>query len=219
MKENLEKILKNKNYMLIALMMGIVGLGLTMITNTMLKYAEEALHLRGADYMVISIFLLLAIFLFLHIWRIAIDRFGKKKTLLYLFLIGAAFLPIILLAIIPLGNYLFLGIIFIVGIATIIAGWYLFPYILYADIAENDQKETGELRAGIYAGFPSIIINLFQAFGIFLIGIILSIPINYNSLNSIGMVLWGPIASIVFLICYFYTKNFVTLDFRWEDTY
>jgi len=219
MKENLKTILKNKNYILLVLMVGLVGLGLAMITNTMLKYADDALNLRGADYMVISIFLLLALFLFLHIWRVAIDRIGKKKTLLSLFLIATAFLPITLLALIPLSTYIFVGIIFIIGIAAIIGGWYLFPYILYADIAEHDQKETGELKAGIYTGFPSIILNIFQALGIFLIGLILSIPIYYNTLNSIGIVLWGPITSIVFLICYFYTKKFVTLDFEWENTY
>jgi GPH family glycoside/pentoside/hexuronide:cation symporter len=219
MKNNLKTIVKNKNYMRFMLMVGLVGLGLAMITNTMLKYTEEALYLRGADYMVISIFLLLAIFLFLHIWRVAIDRLGKKKPLLYLFLIAAAFLPITLLAIIPLSTYLFVGIIFIMGIAAIIAGWYLFPYIVYADLAEHDQKETGELKAGIYTGFPSIVLNIFQALGVFLIGIILSIPIYYDSLNSIGLVLWGPLTSIVFFICYCYTKKSVILDFKWEEGY
>jgi Na+/melibiose symporter-like transporter len=216
MKQNLKTIIKNKRFLSAILMIGLVGLGLTMISNVLLKFAEDALRLRGADYMVILIFLLLTIFLFLHIWRVSIDRLGKKNTLLYLFLFAAAFLPITLLALIPVGNYLFLGIIFTIGIAGIMGGWNLFPYVLYADIAEDDQRKTGELKAGIYTGFPSIILNLFQAIGIFIIGIIISIPISYNSLNSIGIVLWGPITSAIFLITYFYTKKYVILDFKWE---
>ncbi|TXT67378.1 MAG: Major Facilitator Superfamily protein [Promethearchaeota archaeon] len=216
MKENLKTILQNKNFLSVVVMLGFAGFGLTIITNTMLKYVEDALYLRGADYMVISIFLLLSIFLFLHIWRVLIDKIGKKNTLLYVFLFGALFLPITLLAVFPMGHYIFLGIILVLGIAALIAGWNLFPYIVYADIAEEDRKETGTLKPGIYAGFPSMILNLFQALSVFFIGIVLSIPIYYNSNNSIGLLLWGPITSVVFILSYVYTKKYVKLDFELE---
>ena len=117
-------------------------------------------------------------------------------------------------------SYLIIGIIFIIVVATSLAGWYLFPYILYADIAEDDEKSTGELKAGIYAGFPSIILNIFQAAGAFLIGVIFSLP-NISPTGdfsySIGLVIFGPIVSVVLLISYFYTKKFVKLDFDWEE--
>ncbi|MBD3213725.1 MAG: MFS transporter [Candidatus Lokiarchaeota archaeon] len=219
--ENLKIIIQNKNFMLIILMVGISGLAWTMITNTMLKYTEEALNLGGTDYLIVAVFLLVFIFIFLYLWRRSIDKNGKKSTLLYVFLIAAAFLPITLVGLIPMPSYLIFGIIFIIGIGAILGGWFLFPYIVYADVAEDDEKKTGDLKAGIYTGFPSIILNIFQAFGVFLIGLILSIPISYNPTAaitpySIGMVLWGPIASVVLIIAYIYTKKYVILDFEWE---
>jgi Na+/melibiose symporter-like transporter len=118
-----------------------------------------------------------------------------------------------------MNSYLIIGIIFIIIVATSLAGWYLFPYILYADIAEDDEKSTGELKAGIYTGFPSIILNLFQAVGAFLIGAIFSLPdisptgdFSYSS----GLIFFGPIVSGILLISYFYAKKLIKLDFDWE---
>jgi len=132
--------------------------------------------------------------------------------------LGIIFLPITLLGLIPLDSYLILGIIFIVGIAAILGGWYLFPYIIDADMAEDDERSTGELKAGIYTGFPSILLNIFQAGGIFLLGIIISLPnITVGSSSfSIGFILWGPICSIILICSYIFTKKFLTLDFEWE---
>ncbi len=117
-----------------------------------------------------------------------------------------------------MSSYLILGIIFILGIAALLGGWYLFPYIIYADLAEDDEKSTGELKAGIYTGFPSIVLNIFQAGGIFLLGAILTLPsITTGSLTySIGLILWGPICSLILICSWLYTKKFVTLDFEWE---
>jgi Na+/melibiose symporter-like transporter len=216
MKENLKTILNNKNFMYIILMVGISGLGWSMITETMLKYAQDALLLSGIDYIIIALLLLISIFIFLYIWRVLIEKKGKKETLSYIFILGAVFMPITLLGFIPMDSYLLLGGIFIIGIAAILGGWYLFPYIVYADVAEDDQKKTNELKAGIYTGFPSIILNIFQAAGVFLIGAVLSIPIYYRDV-SIGMMIWGPIVSVILVISYLYTKKYVSLDFEWEE--
>ncbi|TFF92874.1 MAG: MFS transporter, partial [Promethearchaeota archaeon] len=145
MVENLKTILKNKNFLLIVLMIGISGLGWTMITTTMLKYTEDALNLGFNEYLIVAISLLLCIFLALYIWRVRINKKGKKTTLLNVFLLAVIFLPITFLALIPMENYLIIAIIFIVGIGIILGGWFLFPYIVYADVAEDDQKKTGEL--------------------------------------------------------------------------
>ena len=147
---------------------------------------------------------------------------GKKKTLLLIFLLAVVFLPVSLLGLIPMQSYLVIGIIFIVGIGAILGGWYLFPYVIYADVAEDDEKSTGELKAGIYAGFPSIILNIFQALGAFFVGSVLSLPdlvrhyvaVPYSF--SIGLIIFGPVVSVILLISYFYTKKFITLDFDWE---
>lgn len=218
--ENLKNLVKNKNFMLITLMIGISGLGWSMITTSMLLYLEDALNFGYTDYIIGAVSLLLTIFVFLYLWRKAIQKIGKKETLLYVFLLAAAFLPFSsVFGLIPMDSYLILGIIFIVGIGAILGGWYLFPYILYADVAEDDEKSTGELKAGIFAGFPSIILNIFQALGAFFIGTILSLPDispTGDFSYSRGLGLFGPIVSIILLVSYFYTKKFIKLDFDWE---
>ncbi|MFX1305807.1 MAG: hypothetical protein ACFFDG_03125, partial [Promethearchaeota archaeon] len=158
-------------------------------------------------------------FIFLYMWRRSIEKLGKKKTLLYVFLLAVITLPITFLSLIPMKSYLVVGIIFIILVATSLAGWYLFPYIVYADIAEDDEKSTGDLKAGIYAGFPSIILNIFQAAGAFFIGTIFSLP-DINPTGdfsySIGLIIFGPVVSVILLLSYFYTKKYVRLDFEWE---
>ena len=216
--QNLKTIVKNKNFVLITLMRGISGIAWAIITTIMLTYVVVVLNLSGMDYIIIAAFLLLGIFIFLYIWRKLIQKKGKKQTLLYVFIVAICFLPISLLGLIPLDSYLIFGIVFIIGIAAILGGWYLFPYIIDADIAEDDGRSTGELKAGIYTGFPSILLNIFQAGGVFFLGIIVSLP-NITvgtSTFSIGLILWGPICSLILIGSYLYTKKFIILDFKWE---
>lgn len=215
---NLKTIVKNKNYVLTTLMRGITGIALSMTVTIMLTYAIVVLRLSGTDFIIIAVFLLLCIFVFLYIWRKLIQKKGKKQTLLYVFIFGIAFLPITLLGLIPMDSYLILGIIFITGIGALLGGWFLFPYILDADMAEDDEKSTGELKAGIYTGFPSILLNIFQAVGVFFLGIIVSLRnIRVGTASfSIGLIIWGPICSIILLCSYIYTKRLLTLDFDWE---
>ncbi|MFX1327929.1 MAG: MFS transporter [Promethearchaeota archaeon] len=219
LRENLKTIIKNKNFMLIVLMIGISGLGWSMLSTGMLKYLNDALNLGLLDYAIAAVCLLLTIFIFLFMWRRSIEKLGKKKTLLYVFLLAVITLPITFLSLIPMKSYLVVGIIFIILVATSLAGWYLFPYIVYADIAEDDEKSTGDLKAGIYAGFPSIILNIFQAAGAFFIGTIFSLP-DINPTGdfsySIGLIIFGPVVSVILLLSYFYTKKYVRLDFEWE---
>jgi len=194
----------------------------SMITTAMLKYLVDVLALNMIDYIISAVALLLTIFIFLYLWRRSIQKIGKKKALLYVFLLASMFLPVSLLGLIPMQNYLILGVIFIAGIGIILGGWYLFPYIIYADVAEDDEKSTGELKAGIYAGFPSIILNIFQAGSSFLVGALFSLPdlvrhyVTPSYSFSIGLIIFGPIASLILVVSYFYTRKFVKLDFEWE---
>ena len=63
--DNLRTIVRNKNFMFITLMIGISGLGWSMITTGMLKYLVDALNLGTTDYIIAAVSLLLSIFIFL----------------------------------------------------------------------------------------------------------------------------------------------------------
>ncbi|MFW9902077.1 MAG: MFS transporter, partial [Candidatus Thorarchaeota archaeon] len=216
--KNLKTILKHKNYLLIILMQGIASFAWSIITTVMLTFIGDVLGLSGTVYYIVAVFLIIGFIVFIYLWRRLIQKRGKKRTLLNLFLFALILLPTTLIGLIPLAANIAFGIIFILIIAATLSGWNLFPYLYMADLAEDNEKQTGELKAGIYAGFPSILLNIFQAFGPLIIGSLLSLPdIMVGSLTySIGLVLWGPICSAILLVSYFYTKKYITLDFDWE---
>ncbi len=215
--QSLKVVVKNKNFLRVVLMQGISGFGWSIITTVMLTYVKEVLQLGTTQYIIVAACLLLGIFIFLYMWRKQIEKRGKKPTLLKIFVIAALFLPITFVALIPMGSYLPLGIIFILGIALVLGGWFLLPYIIYADIADDSDKNTGELLAGAYAGFPNIILNIFQAVGVLLLGLITSLPAIGGASYSFGYILWGPMVSGILVVSWWYTKRHVTLDFSWES--
>ncbi len=218
--KNLVTIVKNKNYMLIVFMQGFASFAWSIITTVMLNFISIVLGLEsgGWEYYVVAIFLVIGFIVTLIFWRKRIQNKGKKKALLSLFLFAIILLPTTLIGLLPFATNIIFGIIFILIVAASLAGWNMFPYIYYADLAEDDEKNTGNLKAGIYAGFPSIMLNIFQAFGPLIVGSILSLPdIIVGPLSySLGYVLWGPICSFILILTYFYTRKFVTLDFEWE---
>lgn len=219
LKENLKIVLKNRNYLLITLMIGISSLAWSLLNDALLAYTQGVLFLVDMDFYIIAGFLILGIFSFLFIWRRILEKRGKKNTLLIIFLFAVITLPISLLALIEAFPRLLLGMFFIIIATGSLGGWYLFPYIIYADIAQDDEQQTGELKAGIYAGFNSIILNIFQAFGVFVLGVAIEgLPIITLTGESValGLILFGPISSLILLVAYFYTRKFVKLDFEWE---
>lgn len=85
-------------------------------------------------------------------------------------------------------------------ILTGLSGWFLFPYIIYADFAHVDQIKTGEGRAGVYTGFSSIPLNIFQFFSTLLLSLLLSLPDVPGQTYSVGLLWWGPIASLALIL-------------------
>ncbi|MHA1491384.1 MAG: MFS transporter [Promethearchaeota archaeon] len=215
---HLKAILRHKNYLLVTLMQGIASFAWIIMTTVMLNYIELVLNFNTIEYLLAAICLLFGVIISLSLWRRLIEKKGKKQTLLYVFLFAMCLLSLSLIGLVPLVppiNVIF-GILFMIGIAAIMGGWGLFPYIYYADLAEDGEKATGELNAGIYIGFPSILLNIFQAFGSMLLGVIVALPALGDANYSIGYVIWGPICSVILIIAYFYTKKLITLDFDWE---
>ncbi len=216
--QNLKTIIKNKNYILVTIMQGIASIAWIMIGSLTLAFITEVLNFDTMTNLIASVIFIMGILIFLYIWRKLIQKIGKKQILLYIFLGTIVFLPFTLLALIPMDSNVIYGIIFILGLAACMGGWFLFPAIMYADIAEDDEKETGELKAGIYTGFPSIILNLFQALGLFIMSTIVGLPSVGGLTYSIGYILWGPICAVILFISYLYSRKFIKLDFDWEKT-
>ena len=99
-----------------------------------------------------------------------------------------------------------------------LGGWYLFPYIWYADLAE-DAERRGDLdgmKAGLYAGFPNVLLNIFQAVALVITGAILTLPNVPGKSYSWGLVIWGVWGSGVLLVGLWFIRKYLTLDFDWE---
>ncbi len=217
---NLKAILTNRNYLLVVLMQGLASFAWIIITSVMLSYTSIVMGFDTMQYIISAAALLIGIMIALYFWRKLIKKHGKKNTILRLFLYAAVISLSSLIGFVSFNNKILstiVGTLFLMGIASFMGGWFLFPYIMYADLAEDDEKRTDELKAGIYVGFPSIALNLFQALGIRLLGEITSMPditVGVQSF-SIGYVIWGPICAAILILTYFYSKYFVKLDFDW----
>ncbi|MHA1146287.1 MAG: hypothetical protein ACTSRW_16245, partial [Candidatus Helarchaeota archaeon] len=114
------------------------------------------------------------------------------------------------------------GIIFVCFMAVGLAGWYIFPYLVMADIAHKDELETGEPRAAMYYGFSGLPLNVFQAvshlLGIFIFEVSILNPPIFGITRagglpvSYGYIWWGVISSIFIIASYFIFRH-VQIDF------
>lgn len=214
----LKIVIKNRNFLLVTLMVGIASLAWTQVGSLILLFTEVVLELESTVYIIVAAVFILGILFFLNIWRILIKKFGKKQSLLYDLIAAILFLPLSLLALIPSISVVIFGILFLLGIAGVLSGWFIFQSIMIPDISEDDEKTTGELKAGTYLGFPSIPLNIFQAIGLMIMGSILELPeiTVRSSTFSMGYVLWGPFCSLILIVAYWYAKKYIQLDFEWE---
>ncbi len=202
-KSNLGKILKtslkNKDFMIISFMLGISSIAWSIMSTQLLPYFDQVLQFSTFEYLISLIIVFSVIVIFLDIWRRIIKKYGRKRAIIYVFYLAIFFLPFTLINLLPLSFYFAINIIVLIGIGASLAGWFLIPAIIYADLAQGDQEKTGELKAGTYTGLPLIFLNLFQALGVLILGSINELPyINVGSNSySIGLLLWGPICSAI----------------------
>ena len=210
-KKEFKVIKENKNFLKFILFQGIASLGIALVVGNILSFVQLILGFEDIEYYIAAITFLLAVLIGLTIFKKIIDRKGKKYTLNLVMLMFACAMPFTViigyLVVFKLVSHLIvliMGIIFLIFVSNGIAGWYLFPYIVYSDIARKDEIETGEPRAAFYYGFSGIPLNIFQAFsmvvGLFIFDIILFPPIPGLTTGSgdpvsWGFVWWGVIAA------------------------
>ncbi|MHA1488904.1 MAG: MFS transporter [Promethearchaeota archaeon] len=215
----LKVVTKNKNFISVILMVGIASLAWVQVSSLILLFMEVVLGFDETTYIAAAAVFLIGIALFLYLWRLLISKYGKKRSLLYDLIAAIIFLPLTLLALIPMESTFIYGLIFVILIAGMYAGWQILQYIIVPDISEDDEKKTGELKAGTYRGIPSIPLNIFQAIGLIIMGSILELPdiTVGTSTFSLGYVLWGPLCSVILLVTYIYAKKYIQIDFDWEN--
>ncbi|MHA1147273.1 MAG: MFS transporter [Promethearchaeota archaeon] len=216
--EDIKELIKDRNFMKVCLLQGIAFLAWGMVTPTLLGFVTEVLGFSSGTMAIAAGILFLGIIVFLFTWKSLIDNWGKKKTISLIFLVGVVVLPFSLIGLIPGGVPFGVALIYVLGVAAALGGWYLFPYIWYADLAEDAKRrgDLDEMKAGLYAGFPNILLNIFQFIALVITGLILSLPYVPGKEYSWGYVLWGLWCSGVLLIGFIYIRKYIKLDFEWE---
>jgi len=218
LKEDLSKIVQDRNYLHVCMMVGIASLTWSMITGIMLGYIENVLKLTNAIYGAGG--LAVGVVFSLFAWKKIIDKKGKKTALMIIFIWAIISIPFAgIIPLLPFDDFTIPALVLVIIVSASLGGWFLFPYILYADLAENNKKsgEQEELKAGLYTGFPSILLNIFQAFGLLITGLILVLPDVPGETYSWGYLIWAPVGSAILIVAVLYLRRFITLDFEWEE--
>ncbi len=179
---------------------GLLSVGVAMVIKTAFPYINDYLSFGMTEFIIFGVELLSVVFIFFIIYQITIRKKGKRFTLQLSMMLAVVSLPFTLVITSQSISFILLA---FAGAG--IAGYYLMPYIVYADFAQKNEIMTGEGRAGFYTSFPSIPLNGMNAFSAFLWGIIFGLPSVVPVPGSTGFVsegylIWGPIAALFLLL-------------------
>lgn len=195
--EDLKHALKNPDFVGWMTAQGLLSIGFAMIIKTAFPYIDDFLLFSDTEFIIFGVELLIVVFIFFVIWRWMIRNKGKRITLQTAMMVTVLSLPFTLFITSSIQGFAMIA---LVGAG--VAGYYLFPYIIYADFAQKDELETGEGHAGLYTSIPSIPLNLSQALSAFIWGIVFSlpevlpVPSAPGTFLTLGYIYWGPISAI-----------------------
>jgi len=215
--KDFKTLLMDRNFLHFTLLVGLAEGSWAIANQYLLPLADVILDLDFTGYTILALLMVIVLIISIYSWRKGIGKFGKKRTILIAFLVSVVVLPFALVPMIPLPSLFVFGLLFIPSVAVGLGGWELFPYVIYADMADNEAKQgNGIMKAGLYAGFPFLPLNIFQSIALFIAGLLLELPMYAFQVGqkSLGYVIWGPLCAIVLLGAYFYLKKFIQLDFK-----
>ncbi|MCK5852185.1 MFS transporter [bacterium] len=165
-KKSFIKILKtsfqNKSFRNLAIAMIIVNSGTTLAVQFlpfMLKYWVKLEHLLFPAYAVYT----LAVYLGFPVWKKVGEKYDKKHVLAAAFLCAAVFYGMSFFMFKPGAVVMLFVWAVLVGFCG--AGGLLFPFSMIADIADEDELETGFRSEGVFYGINSFILKLSLAVG------------------------------------------------------
>lgn len=199
--KDIGKALHDRDFVGWIMAQGLLSIGFAMVIKSAFPFINDYLLFGTMEFIIFGAELLLVVFIFFMIWRWMIRNHGKGTTLRIAMIITALSLFLTLVVQTPLQGFLMIAI-----VGSGLAGYYLMPYIVYADFATKDEILTGESRAGFYTSFPSIPLNTFQAISVFLWGFIFSlpevaqVPRAPSETVTLGYLYWGPIAAFFILL-------------------
>ena len=208
-------VIGNRNYRSWLALQGFMSMPTAILASLILSYVQNVLMVVGVQYMMVGGLMLLLTVVFFVVWTATSRRLGKKKPLVTSILVLMASLPLTLIIGQPILNFLpsiSQAFLFISLMAAGISGWYLFPSPITADIAQQDEMLGGEARAGSYNGLVSIPLNILQSLARLISGFLVDLPAVEGHTYTVGMLLWGPVSSVLLLPCLLLLIRYVETD-------
>lgn len=197
LRQDTRRALEDRDFVGWLVAQGLISVGMAMVVRTTFPYINDYLVFGFTEFIIFGVELLSVVFVFFVIYQFTIPRIGKRFTLQLAMMLAVISLPFTMIITTSSAAFLLLA---FTGAG--VAGYYLLPYIVYADFAQKDEIMTGEGRAGFYTSFPSIPLNGMQAFSAFLWGFIFAlpevvpVPRNMSELVTQGYLYWGPITAV-----------------------
>lgn len=232
LRKELKVIWTNKNYIKFLIFQGVASLGMAMVIGNIKSFWELILDFSTTQLVIGFVVFALVILVGLYCFYKLLGKIGKHRTLDVTLLLSAGVLPftavigyLTLFSTLPPSILFIIGMVFVSLAALGLASWYLFPYIVMADIVQKDEIESGESRSAMYHGFQGLPLNIFQAVSTVMTIIIFSTLIfppipglvtGTNKPVSFGYIWWGVLAGI-FILAGFIIFQFVQIDFDFED--
>ncbi len=192
--EEIRIVSKNKTYTNWLGIQGLFWMAITILMTLVLTFIDEILNLQGIEFLIFGSLMFGSVVIFFPIWGKVAEKYTKRVCLLVVAVTLILTLPFTVILQNPqYAQYgKFFGYLGALIIGASLSGYFLFPYIIIADIAHEDEILTGVSRAGIYTGFSGVILNLFQAVGLILVGILRGLPG--------GIYYMGPIAAVIIFL-------------------
>jgi GPH family glycoside/pentoside/hexuronide:cation symporter len=185
------------------MVVGFYSAALAVTIKIIVPMLEHGLQLGTIELISVAGIFIIGILVLLYVWAYFVKRLGKRRTLTLGLAILATILPFTAVIGLPiLGPALIQLVVWAIPFAAAMAVIYMMRYVVLADIAQKDEIDSGEGRAGVYEGFQGVPLNIFQAVGVALLGWILLVlqvspppdPVNF------GFFWWGPIYAIFVVI-------------------
>ncbi|UCE10613.1 MAG: MFS transporter [Candidatus Thorarchaeota archaeon] len=196
LRESFSTALKNRDFVGWMAAQGLLSIGFAMIIKSTFPFINDYLRFGLTEFLVFGVELLAVVFTFFLVWRWMIRNKGKRVTLQVAMLVAAVSLPLSFFITTAIEGFIMIAL-----VGSGVAGYYLFPYIVYADFAHKDEIMTGEGKAGLYTSTPTIPLNTCEAISALLWGLIFSLPViapvpgSPGDAVTLGYLYWGPVAA------------------------
>ncbi|MBI4032898.1 MAG: MFS transporter [Candidatus Blackburnbacteria bacterium] len=195
----LRSTLRNSQFLIFSLAFILFSLGLNLLTALMPFYVKVILGRPEGMVALFSGLVLVSMLTSLPLYNLLSKLKGKKWVYSRSMFILAGLFPLLfVVGMLPIGDAFIQLVVLAILIGVALAGQFVFPNAILADVIDYDATKTGLRREAIYYGMQ----NTLQKFSFALSSIIFGTTLSFFGAtvdHSLGLRLIGPIAGLATL--------------------